>query len=285
MKQRIITAAIGIPIVLGALLAPTPWVWGVLVTVATILCLREYGELTNTNGGIMMPVTLVSLVLIAYSRAGAENRATMLALLLLIGMAGSALVPVLDKRTGGPRRSSDPTPDGIGEGVASGRAADLAPNMGALMGVFILFASGLALILGQAIKLGSINAALLAMVPIWAGDTAAIFAGKAFGKHKLAPTISPNKTWEGSIANLLACIAATFALGLPNHVSPLACALVGLSTGILGQLGDLYESLLKRRAGVKDSGTLLPGHGGIYDRIDSLMMSAAPSILILMSLR
>jgi len=122
-------------------------------------------------------------------------------------------------------------------------------------------------------------------VPIWAGDTAAIFAGKAFGKHKLAPNISPNKTWEGSIANLLACIGCAFALGMPNHVSALACLLVGLSTGILGQIGDLYESLLKRRAGVKDSGTLLPGHGGMYDRLDSLMMSAAPSVLILIYLR
>ena len=123
---------------------------------------------------------------------------------------------------------------------------------------------------------------LLAMVPLWAGDTAAIFAGKAFGKHLLAPTISPKKTVEGSVANLLACIAVSIPLAIWLNYSWATGLACGLCAGILGQAGDLFESALKRRAGVKDSGTLLPGHGGILDRIDSLLFTAPAVAYILL---
>lgn len=122
---------------------------------------------------------------------------------------------------------------------------------------------------------------LIAIVPLWAGDSAAIFAGKAFGKHKLAPSISPKKTVEGAIANLFACMLAAWGLGswigilLPQA---LAC---GFAAGLLGQAGDLFESWVKRRADLKDSGTLLPGHGGILDRIDSILFTAPVVALIL----
>ncbi len=122
---------------------------------------------------------------------------------------------------------------------------------------------------------------LLALVPIWAGDTAAIFAGRAFGKHPMAPKISPKKTWEGGAANLLACLAAAALvaalIGKPWQIG-LAC---GLAAGTLGQAGDLFESYVKRQAGVKDSGTLLPGHGGLMDRIDSILFTAPAVALIL----
>lgn len=124
---------------------------------------------------------------------------------------------------------------------------------------------------------------LTAAIPIWAGDTAAIFAGKAFGKHKLAPSISPNKTWEGSIANLLAAVGAAAALGYFLKYPMDKMLLLGVSCGVIGQLGDLFESYLKRQAGVKDSGNLLPGHGGVFDRLDSLLMTAPFSYWILSS--
>ncbi|AIE85125.1 phosphatidate cytidylyltransferase [Fimbriimonas ginsengisoli] len=122
---------------------------------------------------------------------------------------------------------------------------------------------------------------LLAIVPLWGGDTAAIFAGRAWGKHKLAPSISPKKTWEGAIANLLACVAVAIPLalwiGYPWPIG-LTC---GLAAGILGQAGDLFESYVKRKADLKDSGTLLPGHGGVMDRIDSILFTAPAVALIL----
>jgi len=121
---------------------------------------------------------------------------------------------------------------------------------------------------------------LLCVVPIWVGDTLTIFAGKAFGKHLLAPKISPKKTIEGAIANLIGCLGASIGLAYLIHQPPIVGILAGLAAGTLGQLGDLLESAMKRSAGVKDSGNLLPGHGGLLDRIDSILLSA-PAIALL----
>lgn len=122
---------------------------------------------------------------------------------------------------------------------------------------------------------------LLLLIPIWVGDTAAIFVGKAFGKTPMAPRISPKKTWEGALGNFVGCLAGAWATGAYCGI-PLAPSLAcGLVAGTLGQAGDLFESALKRSVGRKDSGALLPGHGGILDRIDSLLFSAIPIVLIL----
>lgn len=125
---------------------------------------------------------------------------------------------------------------------------------------------------------------LLALIPLWIGDTLAIFAGRAFGKHLLAPKISPKKTVEGGVANLLGCIGGAIGLSYLIHQPLLVGILAGLATGILGQAGDLLESAMKRSAGVKDSGTLLPGHGGLLDRIDSILLSAPVVALVVVTL-
>ncbi|MGC1417348.1 MAG: phosphatidate cytidylyltransferase [Candidatus Acidiferrum sp.] len=115
---------------------------------------------------------------------------------------------------------------------------------------------------------------MFALVITWAGDTAAYFAGRELGKHHIAPKISPNKTWEGTIASILgalivAVVFARYFLAVPMaHM--LAMAAVG---NVAGQAGDLLESAYKRSAGVKDSGSLLPGHGGVLDRIDALILA------------
>ncbi len=111
----------------------------------------------------------------------------------------------------------------------------------------------------------------LALISTWVSDTAAYGVGTLVGQHKLCPRISPGKTVEGAIGGLIACTAVTGLLGgwinipLPNAIT------MGLFIGGAAQLGDLTESLLKRFAGVKDSGNLLPGHGGILDRFDSII--------------
>jgi phosphatidate cytidylyltransferase len=128
---------------------------------------------------------------------------------------------------------------------------------------------------------------LLLMLSVWAGDTAALYVGKAIGRHKLAPRLSPGKTWEGSIASIAASIAAAGLLILiSDQLAGRGNTLVHISepvwqtftlAGILNiaaQLGDLLESAVKRGANVKDSGTMLPGHGGILDRIDALLLAA-----------
>ena len=123
----------------------------------------------------------------------------------------------------------------------------------------------------------------MALVPVWAGDIAAIFAGRALGKRLLAPKVSPKKTVEGSVANLLAAVLAAWLLGRLLHVSDTRSLGAGLAVGLLGQAGDLFESWLKRRAGVKDSGVLLPGHGGVLDRLDSVLFAAPAVALIVLS--
>jgi phosphatidate cytidylyltransferase len=112
------------------------------------------------------------------------------------------------------------------------------------------------------------------VVVIWVSDTAAYYLGRAFGRHLLCPRISPKKTVEGAIAAVLAAAAAAEACRLTFYPDAgLAAAAIGAAVGGVGILGDLGESILKRGAGVKDTATLLPGHGGILDRIDSLLLA------------
>lgn len=115
----------------------------------------------------------------------------------------------------------------------------------------------------------------LVIFAIFAADTSAYFVGRALGRHPLVPAISPGKTWEGTMAGLLGGLGATFALtfilGLPLGWGQ--AAILGALIVIFALAGDLAESALKRRAGVKDSGWLIPGHGGVLDRIDSIVLS------------
>jgi phosphatidate cytidylyltransferase len=146
---------------------------------------------------------------------------------------------------------------------------------------------------------------VLLLVLVWCGDVAALYVGKALGTHKLAPSISPGKTWEGTFASLAS--SALVAVALMVFVVPKLPALltrhfaldhswsslqispapiwwaivVGIGINVAAQIGDLVESMIKRAAGVKDSGTLLPGHGGMLDRIDALLFAAPIGWLLL----
>jgi len=118
---------------------------------------------------------------------------------------------------------------------------------------------------------------LFTVVLVWVGDTAAYFVGRGIGRWKMARQTSPNKTWEGAAANFLGALFVAAVFGYWTKIPPahmLAMAAVG-SVG--GQVGDLFESAWKRSAGVKDSGTIIPGHGGMLDRIDALIL-AAPAV-------
>lgn len=108
---------------------------------------------------------------------------------------------------------------------------------------------------------------------IAANDTFAYYVGKGFGKHKLSPGISPKKTVEGALGGLIGGVAVALVFNqiFLTHISPKEISVLAVFIGILGQLSDLFESLIKRSAGVKDSGGILPGHGGMLDRIDSLI--------------
>lgn len=119
-------------------------------------------------------------------------------------------------------------------------------------------------------------------VSVWSADTVAFFVGRSFGRHKLFERVSPKKSWEGAIGGLVGSVLAFWGMAqwiLPNLEAETAI-LCGAVVGTVGPLGDLSESLLKRDAVVKDSGSILPGHGGVFDRFDS-MLFAAPVVAII----
>ena len=132
---------------------------------------------------------------------------------------------------------------------------------------------------------------LLPLAVTWAGDTAAFFVGRSIGKSRLAPRVSPGKTVEGGVGGLVASVAVGVAAGFVLDdfgsfpVSPLAGGVIGLVLGAAAQVGDLAESVLKREAGVKDSGAILPGHGGVLDRLDALFFTLPLAYGLLMLTR
>lgn len=150
----------------------------------------------------------------------------------------------------------------------------MSPWAAALSGVFALVPAGVAL--GQLRVAGEDGGAwtLFVLFLIVAADTGAYFAGHRFGRIKLAPRVSPGKTWEGVIGGMLLALLAALAGAAWFNKPPLAFAALGLATAAFSVVGDLTESMLKRSAGVKDSGHVLPGHGGMLDRLDSIAAGA-----------
>ena len=116
---------------------------------------------------------------------------------------------------------------------------------------------------------------LLAVLATFATDTGAFLVGRAIGRTRMAPRISPGKTWEGAVGGWLAGVAAVVGLAvlLDLPITQAEAVALGVMVGVVAQVGDLVESMLKRAAGVKDSGTLIPGHGGVLDRLDSVVFA------------
>jgi len=156
----------------------------------------------------------------------------------------------------------------------------LASAAAALLGVVYIFGAWRCAIL---LRSANPHWLMLALLIGWAGDTAALYAGRAFGRNKLAPRVSPAKTWEGSAASLIAGTLAGVVYAyflIPAAPLTLTTAL-SLAGNAAGQVGDLCESAFKRGAGLKDSGHSLPGHGGWLDRIDSSLFSIPVVYLLL----
>jgi phosphatidate cytidylyltransferase len=272
--KRVATAVVLIPFVVGLVLfAPTAWVAGVL-GVVTILAMVEYFSLGNAIGHRAYRIwTLTCALLLTYLQwAVASERTYQLAggltLHRQIGRFGVNLegvqgafwvfvvgITVLTLWTKRPLVEALPA-----AGISSSALLLVAFPLSFAVRLHGLGKQGPWLL-------------LFALVITWVGDSVAYFAGRAMGKHPLAPHLSPKKTWEGSVAGFLGSVLIGAAFGrwltapLPHL---LAMAAVG---NVAGQAGDLLESAYKRSAGVKDSGGLLPGHGGLLDRIDALILA------------
>ena len=152
--------------------------------------------------------------------------------------------------------------------------------LGVLVGLLLILPTWLALV--QLKQIGA-TTLIAIMATVWLADIGAYVFGRALGKHKLAPNISPGKTWEGAVGGAVTVLVYGFLLSghLPDQIAgnPLALLLILALLPVFSVIGDLFESLLKRQSGVKDSSKILPGHGGVLDRIDSLT-STLPAVAL-----
>jgi phosphatidate cytidylyltransferase len=254
LVKRTVVALVLLPIGLAAIFIGG-WIFAAVIALIVGLAAWEYARLFQ-QGGYQLGTVLVvgGAVLLAVGRAwnGFESAPWILSASILAAMAYHLL--------------------------AYERGRDQAGSDFAISLSGILYLGWIGAYLISLRQLPEGEWWLLVILPaVWLADMGAYFAGTRFGKHKLSPRLSPNKTWEGYLAGIPASVIGTALLaalfqiwtGPSSAITPLRGALVGLVMSVLTTFGDLGESMIKRQVGVKDSGNLLPGHGGVFDRIDS----------------
>lgn len=264
LRQRVFTALVLLAVLIPALISSQGWPFASIVVVLVAAAAWEWGRLNGVSGAgpIMLAASVVFLG--ALQVLGALPRAVETSMFALAGVSwvvGASWA--------------------LRTGVTGWRRAPRGLRLG--VGVLILWVAAVALVRARELGLAFV---LSIFCLVWIADVAAYAAGHAFGRHKLAPAISPGKTWEGVFGAVLAVgllawgwTVAQSAHGDfgPSIFSTLHARFGGLYGLVLGGLvamsvvGDLFESLVKRAAGVKDSSALLPGHGGVLDRIDALL--------------
>ena len=274
MRTRILTALLLIPVTIAALFFLPPPEWAAITLVIVALASREWAVLTGyrkLNGLLLVAGTVLIGACMLFTRWSGFDADGGWPEALVVSICGAATLFWV---------VIAPAWLYFGWRVESKIVLTL-------VGWLALIATWVAVVQLQA-RSPALLLALMAIV--WVADSAAYFAGRRFGKHKLAPAISPGKTWEGVYGALIAVAVYALALlpfaegaGYSAAIVPasviawvaLALALAGVSI-----VGDLFESQLKRNRGVKDSGKLLPGHGGVLDRIDALLAALPPAALI-----
>lgn len=248
---RVLSALVLLPLVIGAVWFLPPIATLVLAEIAAVLAFVEYAAIARALGAHVPRAVAGAAVLAACAAVGGGYLSLDVVLMTAVIAVGALAVG-----------SGQPGPAILRDSAAA---------------IFPIFYIGLPLGALAAVRvLGGREAVLLLMITIVISDSAQFYTGRALGRRPLAPSISPKKTLEGAIGGVVFGTAA-FAIGA-RLVFPatawLLLALVGASIAALGIVGDLFESLLKRSAGVKDSSALIPGHGGVLDRIDSWLFAA-----------
>lgn len=268
LKTRVITAILLMLVLVPAMIWLSQMGWALLAAAVIALGAWEWGALVGFSsrgrqiyGGLFFSGLVALLLLFPELPAwpAESSRTVLLPIYAATALFWLALVPLWLRQ----------------RWQATGSA-------GALLGVVVLLPAWLAIVQFRA--LGILT--LLAVLSIaWVADIAAYFSGRAFGKHKLAPSVSPGKTWEGVAGAVLGVLLFGFAFGPWPGIASWAWGLVLLVLTAVSVIGDLFESLLKRMAGIKDSSQLLPGHGGILDRVDSLtaILPVAACLLLLLT--
>jgi phosphatidate cytidylyltransferase len=243
--RRVVTAAIAIPLVILITIFSPDWFFALVTGLVAAFAVDEFLSLGEKKGiGRPGRWILAPAALVTFSFAGTQN--WLLAALMFVVLALMTVTIF-----------AGPLETALGR-VGMGLSAVVYCSM--TLGFLLRIPRELILVL---------------FAIIWIGDAAAYYGGRLFGHHLLAPKVSPNKTVEGAIAGLIGSVAAGVIGGATVIAEPwYTVAGISAATAIAGQLGDLAESVLKRSAGVKDSSSILPGHGGILDRLDSLFFAA-----------
>ncbi|MEK6223149.1 MAG: phosphatidate cytidylyltransferase, partial [Chloroflexota bacterium] len=255
LKQRVLVVVLLLPIVIAAIMQGG-WVLGLLISLLLGMAVWEYSLLFKAGG--LKPagfLVVAGVVLLTLTRTAQNLEYDSV---IVVGLAMLLMAIHL--------REFEKGRDQAG--------SDFAASLSGL--IYIGFLGGYMVLLRN---LPEGQWWLLTVLPaVWLADSGAYFIGKRFGVHKMAPRLSPKKSWEGYFGGIVVALIGTPLLmslyhnwGLPvgGAFTPLNAVLIGLVMGVFPTLGDLGESMLKRQFGVKDSGSILPGHGGIFDRIDS----------------
>ena len=272
LKARILTAAVLIALVLAAMFLLPSLAWGAVTLALIVVEATEWADLAGFGRGawwiFVVGTLLIGLNLLFSPFAGFASGWPPGIVLAVCGVATLFWLLVALPWLRSHWKPKSPLPL-------------------AIAGWIVLIGAWVAIVQLQA---RSPWLVLSAMAIVWIADSAAYFTGRAFGRRKLAPYVSPGKSWEGVYGGLAAVALYALALvplasggGFKSIDSPVAVVLWivgGIALAALSVVGDLYESLLKRHAGVKDSGRLLPGHGGVLDRIDALL-AAMPAAALL----
>ncbi len=267
LRQRTISAAILVPPLLGVLALGGPWI-AALVVVLTGLAAIETFRLLRRAGYLSLPSlgTLLALVMVLDAAVPQLEGSG-----LLVGAVGIILLAVFALSLPDPR-----------DGLATWATTVFGAVYASLLGFVMRVATAVPDLPADALlaPLGAERGWILLLVlVVWAYDTGAYFAGSRIGGPKFLTHISPSKTYAGLIGGLVVATVVAGAVLAGLGESPIAALLVGPLLGLAAQAGDLAESMLKRAAGAKDSGTLIPGHGGILDRVDSFVF-AAPALML-----
>lgn len=260
LKQRVITALFLGILVLGAVVWAPVWLFSLLMAFVTLYGAWEWSNFCRIRRpGRVLYVAIAAALMVGISAIGLDY---LLKVLIVISGAFWLLAIVMVLRF----------PEGL-------RWSACKPKL--VIGMFVLLPAWAALTAIKGLPEGRWLILLLLLL-VWGADTGAYFTGRAFGKLKLMPRVSPGKTLEGALGGLATCVVIALCYALLRELSfHAAVSLIVLSvlTAIASVLGDLFESMFKRERGIKDSGTLLPGHGGVLDRIDSIT-AAAPIFLL-----
>lgn len=264
MLLRAISGAIYIALIVSCCLLGQWWFFGLMLLFA-LLALNELGRLLDSRAPYSIGARAADMLLSASILTGTYG---------LLSMQGVFTVAWLYVPLYLPLRMT----------IATASHHDL-PARAAVNSFFAVAYTALPLVmLFVAYVIGKMPLVLATFVMIWLNDTGAYLSGRSFGRHKLCERLSPKKTWEGFWGGFALCVLAGILYPVVSgSATPATCAIWGVYGAVVSAaatIGDLFESLIKRTVGVKDSGNLIPGHGGILDRIDSLL-AVAPLALIL----